>query len=162
MNNLAIYAGSFDPPTNGHLDLIRRATGIFRQVVVAVLQNTEKQTLLTFAERVELLRECTRDIERVEVDCFSGLLVDYVRNRGARHILRGIRALSDFEYEFQIALMNRRLAPNVETVFLMPREEFTFLSSRMVREVARLGGPLEEFVPQPVVKALRSRFPQRP
>ncbi len=160
MNGLVVYAGSFDPPTNGHLDLIRRATGIFQQVVVAVLQNTEKQTLLTFEERAALLRECTKEIPRVEVDTFHGLLVDYVRRRGARHILRGIRALSDFEYEFQIALMNRRLAPDIETVFLMPREENTFLSSRMVREVALFGGPLDEFVPPSVAQSLRNRYPK--
>jgi pantetheine-phosphate adenylyltransferase len=155
VNRTAIYAGSFDPPTNGHLDLIHRAASIFEQVVVAVLQNTEKQSLLTFEERASLLRQITADLPNVEVDTFHGLLVDYVHRRGARHILRGIRALSDFEYEFQIALMNRRLAPDVETVFLMPREEFTFLSSRMVREVARFGGPLDEFVPLPVAEALR-------
>lgn len=156
MNQTVIYAGSFDPPTNGHLDLIHRASKIFGQVVVAVLQNTEKQPLLSFSERAALLKLCTAEIPNVEVDTFHGLLVDYVHRRGARHILRGIRALSDFEYEFQVALMNRRLAPDVETVFLMPREEYTYLSSRLVREVARFGGPLGEFVPAPVAEALRN------
>jgi len=160
VNRTVVYAGSFDPPTNGHLDLVHRAASIFEHVVVAVLQNTEKQSLLTFEERAALLTECTREIPNVEVDTFHGLLVDYVRQRGARHILRGIRALSDFEYEFQIALMNRRLAPEIETVFLMPREEYTYLSSRLVREVAKFGGPLEEFVPAPVVSALRRHAPQ--
>lgn len=161
MNRTVIYAGSFDPPTNGHLDLIHRASKIFEHVVVAVLQNTEKQSLLEFTERADLLRQVTAEIPNVEVDVFHGLLVDYVHRRDARHILRGIRALSDFEYEFQIALMNRRLAPDIETVFLMPREEYTYLSSRMVREVARFGGPLGEFVPAPVAELLRKRFPSQ-
>ena len=160
MNRTVVYAGSFDPPTNGHLDLVHRAASIFEHVVVAVLHNTEKQCLLSSEERAGLLSECTRSIPNVEVDSFRGLLVDYVRQRKARLILRGIRALSDFEYEFQIALMNRRLAPEIETVFLMPREEYTYLSSRIVREVARFGGPLEEFVPAPVAEALRKRLPQ--
>ncbi len=158
MNAVAIYPGSFDPVTNGHVDLVMRGTGIFRTVVVAVLRNTQKEGLLTVEERVHLLRESLRDVDRVEVDAFDGLLVDYVRRRGARHILRGIRALSDFEYEFQMALMNRRLAPDLETVFLMPREEYTYLSSRLVREVARLGGPVEGLVPAPALRMLKEKF----
>ena len=158
VEKLAVYPGSFDPVTNGHLDLVRRATGIFQKVVVAVLRNIQKDCLFTVEERVELLRESVSGLPNVEVDAFDGLLVDYVRRKKARHILRGIRAVSDFEYEFQMALMNRRLAPDLETVFLMPREEYTYLSSRLVREVARLGGPVEGLVPPPVIRLLKERF----
>jgi len=154
MNSIAIYPGSFDPPTNGHLDLIVRSNQLFRKVVVAVLRNTSKQSLLSIDERVKLLKECTKDFPNVEVDAFDGLLVDYARVRESNHIVRGIRALTDFEYEFQIALLNRRLAPDIETIFLMPREEHVYLSSRLVREVALLGGPLESFVPPPVAAYL--------
>jgi len=157
MNSIAIYPGSFDPPTNGHLDLIMRSNRLFKKVVVAVLRNTSKRSLLSIDERVRLLRQCTRDLPAVEVDSFDGLLVDYAHVRGSSHIIRGIRALTDFEYEFQIALLNRRLAPDIETVFLMPREEHVFLSSRHVREVALLGGPLENFVPPPVAEYLGSK-----
>lgn len=158
MKGLAVYPGSFDPVTNGHVDLIRRATGLFGRVVVAVLRNTEKDCLFTVEERLELLRESLADLPGVEVDAFDGLLVDFVRRRGGHHILRGIRALTDFEYEYQMALMNLRLAPDIETVFLMPREEFTFLSSRLVKGVALLGGPVDEFVPAPVAKRLVERL----
>lgn len=156
--SLAVYPGSFDPVTNGHVDLIRRATGLFGRVVVAVLRNTEKDCLFTVEERLDLLRESLADLPGVEVDAFDGLLVDFVRRRGGHHILRGIRALTDFEYEYQMALMNLRLAPDIETVFLMPREEFTFLSSRLVKGVALLGGPVDEFVPAPVAKRLVERL----
>ncbi len=157
MNSIAIYPGSFDPPTNGHLDLIIRSRKLFKKVVVAVLRNTSKNSLLSIDERVKLLRECTKDLPNVEVDAFDGLLVDYARVRKSSHIIRGIRALTDFEYEFQIALLNRRLAPDIETIFLMPREEHVFLSSRHVREVALLGGPLEKFVPPPVAAYLAGK-----
>ncbi len=160
MRGLAVYPGSFDPITNGHLDLIRRGTQLCDKLIVAVLRNTEKSYLFSVEERLTLLRESVADIPGVEVDAFDGLLVEFARRRGADRILRGIRALSDFEYEFQMALMNRRLAPNVETLFLMPREEFTFLSSRLVREVARLGGPVDGLVPPPV--ALRIKEKLRP
>jgi len=159
MKGLAVYPGSFDPITNGHLDLIRRGTGLFDRLIVAVLRNPEKAGLFSVEERLELLRESLLDMSSVEVAAFDGLLVDFAHDRGAKHILRGIRALSDFEYEFQMALMNRRLAPDLETVFLMPREEFTFLSSRLVREVARLGGPVDAFVPTPVARRLRDKLP---
>lgn len=155
MKGLAVYPGSFDPITNGHLDLIRRGTGLFDRLIVAVLRNTEKSCLFSVEERLDLLRDSVADLPTVEVAVFDGLLVDFAHDRGARHILRGIRALSDFEYEFQMALMNRRLAPDLETVFLMPREEFTFLSSKLVREVARLGGPVDAFVPPPVAQRIK-------
>ena len=155
MKGLAVYPGSFDPITNGHLDLIRRGPGLFDRLIVAVLRNTEKSNLFSVEERLDLLRESVADLPTVEVAVFDGLLVDFAHDRGARHILRGIRALSDFEYEFQMALMNRRLAPDLETVFLMPREEFTFLSSKLVREVARLGGPVDAFVPPPVALRIK-------
>jgi pantetheine-phosphate adenylyltransferase len=157
MRGLAVYPGSFDPITNGHLDLIRRGSDLFDRLIVAVLRNTEKSYLFSVEDRLELLSESVVDLPNVEVAAFDGLLVDYARKRGAMRILRGIRALSDFEYEFQMALMNRRLAPDLETVFLMPREEFTFLSSKLVREVARLGGPVDAFVPPPVARRLSQR-----
>jgi pantetheine-phosphate adenylyltransferase len=158
MTSTAICPGSFDPITNGHLDIIHRAATMFDRLVVAVLRNTEKQCLFSIEDRVTLIRESLQGVPNVEVDAFDGLLVEYVRAKGARHILRGIRALSDFEYEFQMALMNRRLAPEVDTVFLMPREEYTYLSSRLVREVARLGGPVEGLVPAPVARLLKERM----
>jgi len=157
MSGITVYPGSFDPITNGHLDLIRRASRIFQPLAVAVLSNTEKKSLFTVNERLGLLQDILGDIDGVEVDTFDGLLVDYLRGRGARQVLRGIRALSDFEYEFQMALMNQRLAPDIDTVFMMPREEFTFLSSRLVREVALLGGPVDAFVPPPVADLLKEK-----
>jgi pantetheine-phosphate adenylyltransferase len=154
---VAIYPGSFDPVTNGHLDLIARGARIFDRLIVAVLQNLEKAPLFSARERAEMLREVTREWPNVEVDLFDGLLVDYVRRRNAQVILRGIRAISDYEYEFQMALMNRRLEPNVETVFMMPAEQYIYLSSRLVREVAQLGGPIEGLVPPMVVERLKSK-----
>jgi len=154
---VAIYPGSFDPVTNGHLDLIARGARIFDRLVVAVLQNLEKAPLFSGAERAEMLRQVTKEWSNVEVDLFDGLLVDYVRRRNAQVILRGIRAISDYEYEFQMALMNRRLEPNVETVFMMPAEKYSYLSSRLVREVAQLGGPIDGLVPPLVVERLKSK-----
>ncbi|HUJ41885.1 MAG TPA: pantetheine-phosphate adenylyltransferase [Candidatus Acidoferrales bacterium] len=156
-NIVAIYPGSFDPVTNGHLDLIARGARIFERLVVAVLQNLDKSPLFSAPERAEMLRQVTREWPNVEVDLFDGLLVDYVRRRNAQVILRGIRAISDYEYEFQMALMNRRLEPNVETVFMMPAEKYSYLSSRIVREVAQLGGSIEGLVPPLVVERLKSK-----
>jgi pantetheine-phosphate adenylyltransferase len=154
----AIYPGSFDPVTNGHLDLIARGARIFDKLVVAVLQNLEKAPLFSAPERAEMLRETTREWPNVEVDLFDGLLVDYARRRNAQVILRGIRAISDYEYEFQMALMNRRLEASVETVFMMPAERYIYLSSRLVREVAQLGGSIDGLVPQPVIEKLKAKI----
>jgi pantetheine-phosphate adenylyltransferase len=153
----AIYPGSFDPVTNGHLDLIARGARIFDRLVVAVLQNLDKEPLFPAAERVQMLRQVTSEWTNVEVDVFDGLLVDYVRRQKAQVILRGIRAVSDYEYELQMALMNRRLEPGVETVFMMPAERYSYLSSRLVREVAKLGGNIEGLVPSSVVERLRAK-----
>src|SRR5712692_4961350 len=157
----AIYPGSFDPVTNGHLDLIERGTKIFDRLIVAVLRNVEKEPLFTLTERVEMLREVTRGWANVEVDVFDGLLVEYARKRKANVILRGIRAISDYEYELQMALMNRKLEPQIETVFMMPAEQYSYLSSRLVREIALLGGPMpiHGLVPPVVEQRLRAKVP---
>ncbi|MFY9585075.1 MAG: pantetheine-phosphate adenylyltransferase [Candidatus Acidiferrales bacterium] len=155
----AIYPGSFDPVTNGHLDLIDRGTKIFDHLIVAVLRNPEKDPLFSLQERVEMLREVTRPWANVEVDVFDGLLVDYVRRRKATVILRGIRAISDYEYELQMALMNRKLEPQIETVFMMPAETYSYLSSRLVREIALLGGSIQGLVPPAVEQRLRTKVP---
>ncbi len=152
---LAIYPGSFDPVTNGHLDLIERGSKIFDRLVVAVLRNVEKTPLFSTEERCEMLREVTRVFSNVEIDLFDGLLVDYVNRRNAQVILRGIRAISDYEYELQMAMMNRRLAPQIETVFMLPAEAYSYLSARLVREIAQLGGPVHGLVPAVVEERLR-------
>lgn len=157
-SKLAIYPGSFDPVTNGHLDLIERGTKIFGHLVVAVLQNLEKDPLFTVEERVEMLRESTRPWPNVEVDIFEGLLVDYARRKKAQVLLRGIRAISDYEYELQMALMNRKLEPEIETVFMMPAEAYSYLSSRLVKEIARLGGAVDGLVPPVVAERLRVKI----
>ena len=154
---LAIYPGSFDPVTNGHLDLIERGAKIFDRLIVAVLQNLEKEPLFAVPERLEMLREVTRKWPNVEIDVFNGLLMDYARQRKAQVILRGIRAISDYEYELQMALMNRKLEPNIETVFMMPAETYSYLSSRLVREIARLGGSVRDLVPSIVEERLRTK-----
>jgi pantetheine-phosphate adenylyltransferase len=156
---LAIYPGSFDPVTNGHLDLIERGAKIFDRLIVAVLRNLEKEPLFSTPERVEMLREVSRPWNNVEVDVFDGLLVEYARQRKAQVILRGIRAISDYEYELQMALMNRKLQPQIETVFMMPAEAYSYLSSRLVREIARLGGPVQGMVPQVVEQRLKAKVP---
>jgi pantetheine-phosphate adenylyltransferase len=155
---VAIFPGSFDPITNGHLDLIERGSRLFDTLVIAVLQNETKQPLFTVEDRLAMLREVIGTRSNVEVDCFDGLLVHYAAQRGAHVILRGIRAISDYEYELQMALINRRLQPGIETVFLMASEANSFVSSRLVKEVARLGGEIGGFVPASVAARLRTRM----
>jgi pantetheine-phosphate adenylyltransferase len=157
-NILAIYPGSFDPVTNGHLDLIERGAKIFDRLVVSILRNFEKDPLFSIDERVEMLREVTRPWENVEIDAFSGLLVDYARLREANVILRGIRAVSDYEYELQMAMMNRKLNKNVETVFMVPAVSYSYVSSSVVREIAQLGGSITGLVPPVVEERLRAKI----
>jgi|SRR6478736_641615 len=157
MSVIAIYPGSFDPLTNGHVDIIQRGAHLFDRIVVAMLVNMDKSPLFTVAERVDLAREVFRDHANVEVDTFDGLLVDYAERRGAGVIVRGLRAISDFEYEMQMALMNRRLRPEVETVFMMPAEPYTYVSSRLVKEVVALGGSVHGLVPAIVERRLREK-----
>ncbi|HKQ98931.1 MAG TPA: pantetheine-phosphate adenylyltransferase [Candidatus Polarisedimenticolia bacterium] len=158
MQVTAVYPGTFDPITNGHLDIIGRGVHLFDRVVVALLQNADKEPLLPLDERMAIVRSVVARFPNVEVDSFDGLLVDYARARGARAIVRGLRALSDFEYEFQMALMNRRLEPGVETVFMMPSEAWSYVSSRLVKEVARLGGDVSGLVPPEVAARLKTRY----
>jgi pantetheine-phosphate adenylyltransferase len=154
---VAVYPGSFDPLTNGHVDIIERGARLFDRIVVAILRNAEKQPLFSVEERVGLLRDAFRDEPKVEIDTFEGLLVDYVAQRDVTVIVRGLRGISDFEYEMQMALMNRHLNPRVETVFMMPAEQYTYVSSRLVREVAALGGSVSGLVPTNVESRLESR-----
>jgi len=154
----AIYPGSFDPVTNGHLDVIERARKLFDEVIVAVADNDEKQALFSLKDRLNLLSETAGKIDNVRIAEFKGLLVDFARQEAAGAVIRGLRAVSDFEFEFQMALMNRKLDGAVETIFLMPKEEYTYLSSRIVKEIARLGGDVSRFVPACVVKALKTKF----
>jgi len=153
----AIYPGSFDPITNGHLDIIHRSRNKFDRVIVAVLVNLEKEPLFTTQERVEMLREVTGQWNNVEVDTFEGLLVKYAKANGAQVILRAIRAVTDYEYEFQMALMNRRMEPDIETVFMVPAEEYAYLSSRLVKEIFLLGGSVSGLVPPAVEDALKKK-----
>jgi pantetheine-phosphate adenylyltransferase len=154
----AIYPGSFDPITNGHLDVIERALKLFDQVVVAVAHNDEKQPLFSLAERLDLLQQALGKMNNVRIAQFQGLLVDFAAAENASAVIRGLRAVSDFEFEFQMALMNRKLDSSVETIFLMPKEEYTYLSSRLVKEIARLGGDVSKFVPNVVARALGDKF----
>jgi pantetheine-phosphate adenylyltransferase len=158
---LALYPGTFDPVTNGHEDLVRRAVGIFDRLIVGVAADTTKDTLLGHAERVALARSVFSDMDRIEITGFSGLTIRYARERGVGAIVRGLRAVSDFEFEFQLATMNRRLEPQIETIFLTPEESSTFISSTLVREIARLGGDVGEFVHPAVAKALADAYAAR-
>jgi len=156
----AIYPGSFDPVTNGHFDVVERARKLFDEVIVAVAHNDEKQALFSLDQRLDLLRQTIGKIDNIRVAQFEGLLVDFARAEKAHAVIRGLRAVSDFEFEFQMALMNRKLESDLETIFLMPKEEYTYLSSRLVKEIARLGGDVSKFVPPIVAKALAQKFSQ--
>ncbi len=153
-----IYPGSFDPLTNGHLDIVERAVKIFDHVIVAVARSESKNPLFSLEERYELVAQACKHMPNVSIDSFDGLLMEYVEKRGAKAVVRGLRAISDFEFEFQLALMNRKLNERVETIFMMPKESYVFLSSRIVKEVARLGGDISAFVPAHVQAALRKKL----
>ena len=157
MSTLAVYPGSFDPLTNGHVDIISRGARLFDRIIVAILVNAEKAPLFSMAERVDIARSVFADQRNVEVDTFNGLLVDYVERRSAQVIVRGLRAVSDFEFEFQMALMNQRLKPKIETVFMMPAEQYTYISSRLIKEVFSLGGQVRGLVPEIVESRLRDK-----
>jgi len=158
MKNIAIYPGSFDPVTYGHLDIIKRAVKIFDKVIVAVAHNSEKNPLFNVSERAELLKKATRNIKGVEIDDFQGLVVDYVKRKKLRVVIRGLRMISDFEYEFQMALTNRKLSQDVETIFMMPSESYSYLSSKLIKEAATLGANLKGFVPAFVEKAIKLKM----
>ncbi|MDD5503981.1 MAG: pantetheine-phosphate adenylyltransferase [Candidatus Omnitrophica bacterium] len=160
MTKTAVYPGSFDPVTHGHIDLIRRASKIFKKVIIAVTDNSAKQHLFTITERMDMVRQATRRIKGVYVDSFNGLSVDYVKKKNSYVIIRGIRMVSDFEYEFQMALTNRRLSSDVETIFLMPSESYSYLSSKLIKETALLGADISCFVPQFVARALSKKIKQ--
>src|ERR1051326_404077 len=157
MSTLAVYPGSFDPLTNGHLDIITRGARLFDRIIVAILVNAEKAPMFSTGERVEIARQVFAQHPSVEVDTFDGLLVDYVERRRAQVIVRGLRAVSDFEFEFQMALMNQRLSPKIETVFMMPAEQYTYISSRLIKEVFALGGQVQGLVPDLVEQRLRAK-----
>jgi len=162
MITAAIYAGTFDPLTFGHVDLVERSAEIFDRLILAIAASSPKETLFSMEERVAMAREVVRHMLNVEICTFDGLLVDYARSKGVRVLIRGLRAYSDFEYEFQMALTNRKLAPEIETLFMMPKENHSYVSSSTVKRVAQLGGNTSDFVPKPVRKALESRFRRPP
>ena len=157
----AVYPGTFDPITNGHLDIITRGLRLFDEILVAILENPEKEPLFPVGERIEVLKAAVGRLPNVRVESFDGLLIEYARSRGAQVIVRGLRALSDFEYEFQMALMNQRLAPDIHTVFMMPSEAYSYVSSRLVKEVVRLGGDVTGLVPPEAVARLKARYAAR-
>jgi pantetheine-phosphate adenylyltransferase len=157
----AVYPGTFDPVTNGHLDIIHRGARLFSRVVVAILQNPAKDPLFSLAERTTMIANATSDLGNVRVDAFEGLLVDYARRQNARVIVRGLRAVSDFEFEMQMAMMNRKMNGEVDTVFMMPSESYSYVSSRLVREVVMLGGSVEGIVPEAVARALATKYGKR-
>ncbi|MBV9612540.1 MAG: pantetheine-phosphate adenylyltransferase [Acidobacteriaceae bacterium] len=154
---VAIYPGSFDPLTNGHLDLIVRGSRLVDRLIVAILRNTQKQALFSIPDRMDMVREAAGDLANIEIDSFEGLLIDYAAQRNANAILRGIRAISDYESELQMALLNRRMRPETETIFLMAREEYSFISSRMIKEIVTLGGDVSSFVPANVASRIRAK-----
>ena len=158
MTKKAIYPGSFDPPTKGHLDIIERAASMVDELIVAIGNNSEKDPFLPVSDRLEALQECTAHLPHVKITQFSGLLVHYASQENCRLIIRGLRAVTDFDYEFRIGLANKSLNPEIETIFMIAKEEFSFLASSVVREVARLGGDYKKFVPQPVVERIASRL----
>jgi len=155
--NLAIFPGSFDPLTNGHMDIIERAVGIFDKVVVAVLMNPSKQCMFSVEDRILMLKDACKGFDKVEVESFDGLLVDYARRKGSKVIIRGLRAVTDFEYEFTMALMNKKLAPEIETLFMVTSAENQFISSSSIKEIAKFGGPLKDMVPHAVAQKLGKR-----
>ena len=154
----AVYAGSFDPVTCGHIDLIKRAADVFDEVIVAIAQNTHKETLFSIQERLEMVKESTADIRNVHVESFEGLVIDFAQKKNINVLIRGVRMVSDFEYELQMALTNRRLKETIETVFLMPSEGYSFLSSTLIKEVVSLGGDVDSFVPADVAKKLKEKI----
>ncbi|PWT90139.1 MAG: pantetheine-phosphate adenylyltransferase [Acidobacteria bacterium] len=158
MKRIAVYPGSFDPITNGHLDIIHRALEFVDELIIAILVNPEKNPLFTVSERIDLIRSVLKLNHRIKIDQFDGLLVDYARKKGAGMILRGLRAVSDFDYEFQMALMNRRLQDKIETIFLVPAEQYTYVSSRLVKEISLLGGSVKGLVPPEVEKRMKKKF----
>lgn len=160
MKKIAVYPGSFDPITNGHLDIIKRGLSLFDEIIVLIAYNSAKSSLFTVQERIEMIQEAVRDMKSVRVDSHDGLLVDYVHNAGANIILRGLRAMSEFEYEFQLALMNRRINRKIETVFLMTGYKWFYTSSTIIKEAARLGGSPKGFVPEVVYRKIQEKFPK--
>ena len=161
MSVKALYPGTFDPPTNGHVDLIQRGSKLFEHLTVGILKNPVKNPLFTVEERVEMLKEVTASLPNVSIATFNGLMVEFARQQGASAVLRGIRAISDYEYEFQMAMMNRKLDPELETLFMMPAEKYTYVSSRLIKGVFQLGGDVTALVPPLVVERLKAKVPNR-
>jgi len=158
LSKIAVYPGSFDPITNGHIDIINRSRCLFDKLIIAVVHNPNKEALFGVEERIDMIKAIIKGHKNIEIDSFSGLLIDYVRQKGAYVIIRGLRAISDFEYEFQMALMNRKLNEEVETVFMMPHEKYIYVSSRIIKEVFQLGGSISDLVPEIVERELKKKF----